>query len=694
METNPGRPRPASSEKPGLMRFVADEDRSLWLVLQKMALVFSGCLLLELLSVWLRSQLPAATLPLLPVAGFAFAALLVFSESAIIPILVAVTAVGLVFPQEENPLLRIFSLSLGVILGWVLSRKLFSRKRLEAPLLRPNETLFFFIGGGTFAAALAASLLLAGLVLVGAPPAIPAALLWLRIFLGTLAGFVALTPASYYLLRGDFSTPVKDHRPGETVLLFAALLLAVVVAVSTPIPHHLQAVSLTTIPFPFLIWIALRRGLRATSLALALMALATLIFPYLWNTPSEDSRIFFDGFYQVQFIFLSVSCLLLASQRDAISALALKTRLAHEAAEFCAWEWSLQGGITFWSVAWTARTGLPAETRMPLERWIETVHPDDQQEFADTISRGAHNPIPGFTMRFRSWDVNKRDWYWAKSIGHLIKLDAGGNPLKAIGLVLDIDDVVEAEKLRSSSLQNQAELAALRAQLNPHFLFNCLNSIRALIGRDEHKAREMVTTLAALLRNLLEQRNESFETIAAELGIIQKYLNLEHIRFGSRLQTEISVDPAAMDCHVPCFLILTLVENAVKHGISRFPDGGLLKVDVLLRKNALVISVMNPGHLQESGKGVGLENTRRRVQLMTDHGDAFEIFENPPGRVVARVELPVRTVGPRSGLGPTAPSNAETPPYENGSFHKNSPRSSPPPVAPRPPTSLPPPSEG
>ena len=635
-----------SDERSGLRRFVPPEIQGAGPALRRGAIIFFGCLALELLSTLLRHQTPAITLPLVPIAGFAFAALLVFSETAILPIVAGIVAASLLFPHPVGFPVRVPALSLGVILGWLLSRRVFSNKRLEAPLLRPNQTLFFFIGGGICAAVFSATFLQAGSVWAGRPAEAGTPWFWVHGFLATLAGFMAFTPASYYLLRGDFSTPIKDHRPGEAAFLLAALLGSVVAAAAIPIPSHLRAAAVVTLPLPFLVAIALRRGLRATSLALALVAITTLVFYHLWTPHSAPPPVLSDGLYQLQFVFSAMACLLLASQRDAISALTLKTKLAHEAAEFCAWEWSLRGGIIFWSKGWTDRTGLAAETPMPLERWIATVHPDDQQEFAETISRGALKPTPGFTMRFRSWDVNRNDWYWAKSIGHLIKLDGAGNPLKAIGVVLDIDDIVEAENLRVVAVKIEAELATLRAQLNPHFLFNCLNSIRALIGLDERKAREMVTTLASLLRGLLEQRNLSFDTVAAELDIIQKYLSLEQIRFGTRLRTEMAIDPLAMPCHVPSFLILTLVENAVKHGISQCPQGGTLEIKVWLQQEALVIYVSNPGRLRTSQnpRGVGLQNTRRRVHLMTSDAEAFEICEHPPGLVVATVRLPVRTL--------------------------------------------------
>lgn len=643
MENDASTPRPEGADRPGLMRFASPEKRGSWLDPRKMVVVFAGCVIVELLSAFLRYNVPEITLPLVPIAGFAFAALLVYSETAILPIIAGIAVAGLIPPGQFGTLVRIPSLSIGIILGWLIIRTIFAGKRLEAPLLRPNQTLFFIIGGGICAAAISATLLMAGAYFSGAPSDPSNVWAWLNDFLAMMAGAMAFTPASYYLFRGDFSTPIKDHLPGETSFLFTVLLAAAALAIVVPIQPHLRAATLITIPFPILMWISLRRGLRATALALALIATTMLVYFYAWDGNPDREPVISEGLYQLQFVFSAVTCLLLASQRDAISALTLKTQLAHEAADFCAWEWSLRGGITFWSKGWTDRTGIAAETAMPLECWIATVHPDDQQEFAETISRGALSPTPGFTMRFRSWDVLRNEWYWSKSIGHIIKLDAGGNPLKAIGVVLDIDDIVAAEKLRVTAVKNQAELSTLRAQLNPHFLFNCLNSIRALIGRDERKARDMVTTLAALLRSLLEQRNLSFDTVAAELEIIQKYLSLEQIRFGSRLRTELAIDPLAMQCHIPSFLMLTLVENAVKHGISKSPEGGNLDIRVHLEGEILLIHIANTGHLnaQPGGKGVGLENTRRRVHLMTKDAQAFEIYEQPPGTVVATVTLPI-----------------------------------------------------
>ncbi len=181
--------------------------------------------------------------------------------------------------------------------------------------------------------------------------------------------------------------------------------------------------------------------------------------------------------------------------------------------------------------------------------------------------------------------------------------------------------VAEERTLKLQVLAREAELKALRAQINPHFLFNSLNSISALTSIDARRARQMCQLLADFLRKSLELGAENFITLDKEIALAEDFLAIEKVRFGSRLAVEVSVADESRGCLVPSLLLQPLVENAVTHGIARSVSGGTVRIESVVRGDQLRISVTNP-YDETSGKRhtrrFGLENTRKR--LITNYG--------------------------------------------------------------------------
>jgi LytS/YehU family sensor histidine kinase len=167
-------------------------------------------------------------------------------------------------------------------------------------------------------------------------------------------------------------------------------------------------------------------------------------------------------------------------------------------------------------------------------------------------------------------------------------------------------------------LAHDARLAVLRQQLNPHFLFNSLNSLRALIFEDALKASQMVDRLASLLRYSLQSGSNELVTLSEELIMVNEYLNIERIRFEERLKIEFSISDEATQSHLPRMLLQTLVENAVKHGIERSVSGGTVAVCAARSDGDLRITVSNPGTLQTGSNStrLGLINAEQRLGLM------------------------------------------------------------------------------
>jgi two-component system, LytTR family, sensor histidine kinase AlgZ len=201
----------------------------------------------------------------------------------------------------------------------------------------------------------------------------------------------------------------------------------------------------------------------------------------------------------------------------------------------------------------------------------------------------------------------------------------------------------ERERWRLQVAMQATELRALRAQLNPHFLFNNLNSLRALVGEDPARAQEAVTGLAGLLRYALQSSRVQTVALERELEATRHYLELEALRFEARLHYRIDVDPDAMEHQVPPMLLQTLVENAIKHGIARLPEGGSVLIEARRQTTDLLIRVTNTGRLDGADpEGTGLANSQERLRLLFGDRATLSLAPTGAGEVTCTVVVPGR----------------------------------------------------
>jgi two-component system sensor histidine kinase AlgZ len=189
-------------------------------------------------------------------------------------------------------------------------------------------------------------------------------------------------------------------------------------------------------------------------------------------------------------------------------------------------------------------------------------------------------------------------------------------------LVLAFEQARAAERgaLESRVAARDSELRALRAQLNPHFLFNSLNSINALIGGDPEGARRMCESLGDFLRRTLNLGARDTVPLADELALVDRYLGIERVRFGERLVVDRDIDPEAARCLVPPLLLQPLVENAIKHGVADRVEGGIVRIVAHRAEDRLTIEVVNgidPEAPPRRGEGHGLDNVRRRLDAFS-----------------------------------------------------------------------------
>ena len=202
---------------------------------------------------------------------------------------------------------------------------------------------------------------------------------------------------------------------------------------------------------------------------------------------------------------------------------------------------------------------------------------------------------------------------------------------------------VSLRQARLAESLQAAELQLLKSQLNPHFLFNALNGVRALIEDEPTRARESVTQLARMLRYVLDSGREEFVSLGRELEMVEDYLALESLRLAERLRVVRKIDSSALNCRVPVLLLQVLVENAIKHGIADLMDGGELQVLARLESSELVIEVRNPRPIQSDGvesARLGLANTLRRLELLYGARASLSLDLTDPARARATVRLP------------------------------------------------------
>jgi signal transduction histidine kinase len=201
----------------------------------------------------------------------------------------------------------------------------------------------------------------------------------------------------------------------------------------------------------------------------------------------------------------------------------------------------------------------------------------------------------------------------------------------------------EMEKLQLAVVAKEAQLQSLVAQVNPHFMFNCLNGVRALITEDPERAKEMVTRLSELLRYSLQSGSSVTVPLRAELEMVNTYLKLEASRFEERLAVKIEAAPETLSVAVPTMMVQSLVENGVKHGIEKLSHGGEIRVSSRLQDHTLEIQVVNSGQLGDGGRstGIGLANARERLRLLYGNAARLVVANQDAERVRAEISIPV-----------------------------------------------------
>lgn len=200
----------------------------------------------------------------------------------------------------------------------------------------------------------------------------------------------------------------------------------------------------------------------------------------------------------------------------------------------------------------------------------------------------------------------------------------------------------QLDTLHLESLVKELELKTIKAHINPHFIFNSLNSIRALVDENPERARAAVTELSNILRSSMQTDKVEKVSFEKELSIVKDYLALENMRFEDRLRIEYNIDEDTLDQQVPPMMLQTLVENAIKHGISKQINGGVVRIISDFKGNYHELAVQNTGYLNgySNNEGFGLSSTTNRLSLLYGDKAKFEIKQVSPTLVEAKVSIP------------------------------------------------------
>ena len=222
------------------------------------------------------------------------------------------------------------------------------------------------------------------------------------------------------------------------------------------------------------------------------------------------------------------------------------------------------------------------------------------------------------------------------------------NAILAISYVLDSRERLVRQQTETARLNEQlskAQLDALRRQIEPHFLFNTLNAIAGLVREKRNDAAvNMIAGLSDFLRRVVEDSNRQQVPLGQEIEFLQKYVDIQKVRFAERLEVSMDVPEELLPAQVPSLILQPMVENAVKHGVAKRVQGGTIRVSAFRSNGRLTLSVYNDGpKLPEdwAGSGIGIPNVRARLQSL--YGDAFELNmrNQEPGGVEASVSVPL-----------------------------------------------------
>jgi sensor histidine kinase YesM len=307
------------------------------------------------------------------------------------------------------------------------------------------------------------------------------------------------------------------------------------------------------------------------------------------------------------------------------------------------------------AVLWLAR-------RFPLERgrWVRSLSVHVPAVLLVTFVHVAISQYGSFLVMQAMWDGQSRrmSWWSRVQMMYVQYFDweaLGYAAIVGMAAAVTYQRQAQDRALRASQLETrlaEAQLQALQRQLHPHFLFNTLNAISALMHRDVDAADQMLMRLSDLLRIALDQPGVQEVALKDELDFLAKYLEIEQARFGERLRVHFDVDPITLDAQVPNLILQPLVENSIRHAIAMQVEPGIIEIRASRTGGDLVLDVgdngpgFGPRSQPPQGRGVGLANTRSRLEHLYNGRGKLEFSERTGGGLIVRVTVPFKSEEP------------------------------------------------
>ena len=466
--------------------------------------------------------------------------------------------------------------------------------------------------------------------------------LWTTFFLIVMAhahGIMALGNLSIHLLQGDFNPSDLTKSWNGTLAGIAALVVMVLSFIGT-FDTFLSPGSAILLPFPLLVMAAIWLPPAPVSLLVALWCMLSTALVCLGQGPFVAGSVAGHtvnpaelGLYNMVMssvaYMLSVGTFHLSRQLDL-------NQIALDAAGIELWEWESGRGFS-----WVQGNPISPPLREATNGWKPEEILDKlvgSRPASSTIADSWRSRIKGNALH----PGNTTSELTLESVGRVLQRDANGRPVKAIGLLQDLSALQRAEEALVALGYQRAKLRGLQAKLAPHFLFNSLNVIHALVHRDPDRADEAITSLANLLRNNLRTTDTLLIDLSEELNDIRALLHLASLRFGDRITTRIRVPAELLSTPVPPMMLLNLVENAITHGIGNLEQGGTISVTAQSTAEQVRISIRNSGTLPENAtRGVGTRDALQRLEILFAGKARFSLSQMDAETVSADIDLPL-----------------------------------------------------
>lgn len=488
-----------------------------------------------------------------------------------------------------------------------------------------NRTIWRLMAVPWLAAIPCAILIGAAGVLFARYPAGSGTMTIAKIAMAHVHGMVAFGPLVIHALKGDFRSPAKGFSANGGIA--AIMALAVMVLAFLGFFHETLGMSSAAyLSFPLVILAGISLRPPAISCFMAVWCAGTSILTGAGQGPFSGNPLEL-GIYNL--IVCSMAYALSAGSMRYLRQLR-RTEQTLEAAGVELWEWNLSNG--FHSISGDLsgnhiRNGTGGRQPLKALGWMTGASDANLRVLDDRWKQRLKGEAPGAELLVSS--------------GRILARGRDGTPLEAIGILQDLSAIRRAEEALIALGHQRARLKSLQSRLNPHFLFNALNAIRAMIHLDPRRASDAITTLAALLRSNLINSDRPLIQLSEEMEAVRQLLSIAAMRFEDRLRTEIDVARETVGLLVPPMIVFNLVENALVHGIERQPGAGTLRLQAHLNDGNLVVEVSNPGRLTEPlSPGIGIADVRQRIELIFGSSGRFSLSQASSNVVSAQVTLP------------------------------------------------------